>query len=455
MNKQGKSAARYRLILCSSSLGCIFALSLFSWPLFAQQLKKLEQEGQGFFNRNRINNRLFQDARRKTVATTQPTRLASNIYQPLARARQALATQARPMSGTVWVSCWSAKTDEIVVLSVNKQLLRVRGANLPVTIKGESATLIVDEPNGVNTKLSVQSTQDWIPLTLAFTIENGAQRFAYYTPAHYQLRSAALVSDGKAYIHDRVVQATTELKAAGYEIMPSMQEMAEKLTVVEHVDHYRFVNEPPIKLFEEIYTLYALNRGETYRYSISSAGAGGMIQMIPSTYRLVRNAFPGARLDESFVTAMADHEQAMRAMLLYLTMTYDFYRKNSTTATALDTIVRLNDLMAAGYNSNPTRIPSYLDRHNVDWTRALPHETNIYLSILHTLENPAEPQIDIARDYMARRLSAYHVAAKTSGSKQYHTKLARTRSNRAKGTKPYATVHKTSRGMYKVSSNRR
>jgi len=45
-------------------------------------------------------------------------------------------------------------------------------------------------------------------------------------------------------------------------------------------------------LFNEITTLYSLNTRNTYRYSVSTAGAGGMIQMIPSTYKMVRNLHP-------------------------------------------------------------------------------------------------------------------------------------------------------------------
>ena len=49
---------------------------------------------------------------------------------------------------------------------------------------------------------------------------------------------------------------------------------SERLCHVEHTDHKRFLTEDSASLFDEIRTLYALNAGDTYRYSVSTAGAG-------------------------------------------------------------------------------------------------------------------------------------------------------------------------------------
>jgi len=69
------------------------------------------------------------------------------------------------------------------------------------------------------------------------------------------------------------------------EVPADIVDVAEHLCLVEHTDHRRFTSEPH---FPEILSLYALNQGNTFRYSVSSAGAGGMIQMIPRTYEMIR-----------------------------------------------------------------------------------------------------------------------------------------------------------------------
>jgi hypothetical protein len=43
-------------------------------------------------------------------------------------------------------------------------------------------------------------------------------------------------------------------------------------------------------------------------------------------------------------------------------------------------------LMAAGYNSNPARLPGYLSRGGENWANLIPRETKIYLQILDSVE---------------------------------------------------------------------
>jgi hypothetical protein len=71
--------------------------------------------------------------------------------------------------------------------------------------------------------------------------------------------------------------------AKGIPIPNDIVNVAEHLCIVEHTDHKRFMNEKQAN-FPRYYPLYALNEAGTYRYSVSTAGAGGMIQMILWTY---------------------------------------------------------------------------------------------------------------------------------------------------------------------------
>jgi len=50
--------------------------------------------------------------------------------------------------------------------------------------------------------------------------------------------------------------------------------------------------------------------------AVSTAGAGGMIQMIPRTYAAIREQHPDAQLQADFVNGMRDHSNALKAMLL-------------------------------------------------------------------------------------------------------------------------------------------
>lgn len=109
--------------------------------------------------------------------------------------------------------------------------------------------------------------------------------------------------------------------------------------------------------------------------------------MIPSTYRIVRNRFPNAALMPDFVEGMRNHVNASQAMLLYMQMTWNDLSSSPTVTNALETgIATQEQLMAAGYNSNPAKLPGYINRGGAGWTNLIPRETKIYLQIWDSLE---------------------------------------------------------------------
>src|SRR5947209_3427324 len=133
--------------------------------------------------------------------------------------------------------------------------------------------------------------------------------------------------------------------------------------VVEHVDHDRFRREDRTTLYNEVYSLFALNELDTYRYSVSSAGAGGMVQMIAPTYQMVRGMHPGVGLNPDFVAGMRNHGNALEAMLLYMQDTWNGLAFNQDVQDALSAKTATQaELVAAGYNSNPAHLPQYLPR---------------------------------------------------------------------------------------------
>jgi hypothetical protein len=191
-----------------------------------------------------------------------------------------------------------------------------------------------------------------------------------------------VVNAGKFYVRNTIDIARQKLLQKGYAIAPNIADIAEKLSIVEHVDHYRFRNEYHPNIYNDVFALYALNEGQTYRYSVSSAGAGGMVQMIPSTYAMIRRLYGGAALMPDFVEGMRNHVNASQAMLLYIQMTYNDLVANQTVAEALQNGMATEaELMSAGYNSNPAKLPGYIKRGGTNWRNLIPRETQIYLQI--------------------------------------------------------------------------
>lgn len=268
-----------------------------------------------------------------------------------------------------------SKATEKLVSSEGGKQLRIR------TIRG----------NGVNTPVVlIDSKGDThLPLLVQYPVVRGGKYIetAYYMSTHPGLVNDEVVNAGRLYVHNIIEVARERLKAKGITVSPKIADIAERLAAVEHVDHLRFRTEPHSKIYDDIYTLFALNEGQTYRYSVSSAGAGGMVQMIPSTYRMVRSWHPNVPLMPDFVEGMRNHLNAAQAMLLYMNRTWDDLIKSPTVMDAyMSGIATQEQLMAAGYNSNPARLAGYIKRGGENWTSLIPRETKIYLQIYDSIE---------------------------------------------------------------------
>lgn len=246
-------------------------------------------------------------------------------------------------------------------------------------------------PNGVNTPVTIVDLSGivHIPLMVQYPVVRGGIYYetAYYMSTHPGLVTPEVISAGKYYVASTIDSAREKLRQRGISISPKVADIAERLSIVEHVDHYRFRTEYHQNIYNDIFTLYALNEGQTYRYSVSSAGAGGMVQMIPSTYRMIRNRFPAAGLMPDFVAGMQNHGNAAQAMLLYIQSTYDDLLKSPTIVDALQTgQANELELLSAGYNSNPARLAGYIKRGGDNWRNLIPRETQIYLQINASLD---------------------------------------------------------------------
>ncbi len=324
----------------------------------------------------------------------------SQIKSKLAEARRHLSTRPLTISSTesivptslIRVAFYDNRTRQIDSYVLTKEQFLTHGlSSMVISSAGKQLVSRTIRGNGVNTPVTIvdQTGTEHFPLMVQYPRENRGvmSEMAYYVSSHPNLITPEVVSAGRLYVRNVIDIAREQLKSKGYAIQPRVADNAERLSTVEHVDHLRFRTEPHANIYNDIFTLYALNEGQTYRYSVSSAGAGGMVQMIPSTYRMVRSLHPNAALMPDFVEGMRNHVNAAQAMLLYMQMTWNDLIANPTVYSALQTkIATQEQLMAAGYNSNPAKLPGYINRGGATWTSLIPRETKIYLQIWDSLE---------------------------------------------------------------------
>ena len=322
-----------------------------------------------------------------------PNRLRIRISeaQRLLKARP-MPTAMTPSLDFVTIAALLPETSQIHLIRVNKQTFLTRGSEVSgVSTTGLPVQIRVVRANGVNTAVTIfdDKNRSLLPLVVEFPIERAGKfrEMAYYTSAHPALLTADLMKAGQTYVNSMVDLAARRLKDRGNPINPMLIDIAKRLCIVEHVDHERFRNENRVALFEEIYTLYALNELDTYRFSVSSAGAGGMVQMIPWTYNLMRQRHPGVGLNPDFVFGMRNHGNALEAMLLYMQDTWGDLSANEDVQAALTAKqATYAEIMAAGYNSNAAKLPGYIRRAGPGWRSLIPRETQMYLQIYQSLD---------------------------------------------------------------------
>lgn len=303
-----------------------------------------------------------------------------------------LPTAMTPSIEFVTLAALDRRTSRIHQVTLPKETFLTKGAEVAMSSSlGTPVSVRIIRANGVNTAVTIfdNAGHSLVPLVVEFPIEKRGvfRELAYYTSAHPALLSHELARSGQIYVRTMLDLAAKRLREKGVVISPEILNVAERLCMVEHVDHERFRMENRAALFQEIYSLFALNQLDTYRYSVSSAGAGGMVQMIPWAYNLMRQRHPGVGLTPDFVVGMRNHLNALQAMLLYMRDIWSDLAGNEEVQYALNAkLATQPELLAAGYNSNAARLPLYIRRGGSGWRTLIPRETQIYLQIYKNFE---------------------------------------------------------------------
>lgn len=336
--------------------------------------------------------------------TPMPVRVSPTFFKPLSfklmkskieEAKRQMA--ARPVSTAmtdaslttdiIRIAFYDYTTSKVDYLVTSKTAFLQTNIDIKIlSSNGKLVTLRTVRANGVNTPVLIIDEKNLahLPLLVQYPVERNGQLYemAYYISTHPGIVTPEVVNAGKIYVRNTLDTARANLQKKGVFISPQVTDAAERLSIVEHVDHQRFRNEYAPSVYNDVFALYALNEGQTYRYSVSSAGAGGMVQMIAPTYYMVRSRYYSVGLIPDFVAGMQNHVNAAQAMLLYMQMTWSDLISNGTIYEAVENgIATPTELMSAGYNSNPAKLAGYIRRGGSNWKNLIPRETQIYLQI--------------------------------------------------------------------------
>jgi hypothetical protein len=241
-------------------------------------------------------------------------------------------------------------------------------------------TFSVRRDNGVNSDMAVIEPSAGKVLAVKYPVSNEGNRFgpgasvieAVYTPYSPEIATPEIIAEGIRVQSDLIDEAYARLyKQAVFssafpgrkivDVVP--KDVLTVLLMNEHIDPALFRSQGLAKtLVEQVLTVIATNREKAYAFSISSAGARGLVQMIPSTYSLIAKKYPAARLNPSFVQGMIDPINAIVAQVLLCDADWQSIRTRKDISAE-----RIGPYLAAAYNGGVGRVLNILKHDESDW----------------------------------------------------------------------------------------
>lgn len=272
----------------------------------------------------------------------------------------------------------------------------VRGAQSRTS--GFTVRLI--QQNGVNTLYEVTQPTGQIVLAIKTNVlqtRGGRRRGARTAPAIYvpygdALHRPPLVDAGRGYLEDLADRAGDRLDGLGVRSLADPDRLVTEmvpervlitLMIIEHIDPDDFNAKGARKMMESVMAMTAANGKESFAYSFSYAGAGGLAQFIRSTYRLTRARYPKAKLLPDFVDGMREHRNAIMAQ--YCLADWSLAKLPAETLKELSAADREEELgayLAAAYNGGESRAVAVYLKDPARWEesgRGLKPETVQYV----------------------------------------------------------------------------
>jgi hypothetical protein len=244
---------------------------------------------------------------------------------------------------------------------------------------------------GVGSRFEIKYPENMAVLALRTTVRSGENTFAevVYTPYSPEIDTLQVRRVGLDYLMQQIERAATDLKArkvrlngfARLALDPMSSRIALVLSIIEHIDPTRFKaceKGSEIVLVNEVLTIIGANTTNAYAYSKSPAGARGLFQLIPDTYRRLVKRYPDSGLEKDFVRGCTDHFNAAKASLLLFDADLKSLPEKRLREVRKDAS-EAGRYLAASYNCGAKRVYRSAKKCKSDWTCQLPEETKVYL----------------------------------------------------------------------------
>lgn len=260
--------------------------------------------------------------------------------------------------------------------------------------------------NGVNSKFQVNTPPNSKVIAIKYLItpvESGSKDAienslseAIYVPYNQNLESPEIIAYGAKYLDGVMAQVSDQLQnypsvsVPGKTIIQAIDPaLVKALVYAEHTDSNELLStNDPSGVINRVKVLFAINQGDTYRYSGSTAGALGISQFISSTYLGLVKRHPNANLIDDFKLGMADHVNSIKATYILL----DDYIQ-AVQFRARDGFIpgQAFDYGVAAYNGGVVRVAKAINSFGANWneesSNLLATKKSDVLSISNSVDN--------------------------------------------------------------------
>ncbi|HMG33849.1 MAG TPA: hypothetical protein VKM94_07925 [Blastocatellia bacterium] len=241
-------------------------------------------------------------------------------------------------------------------------------------------TLSMRRENGINSDIQCIQPAHARIVAVKYPVSNEGQRFgpgesvieAVYTPYSHEIKTEDVVTRGLEVMNSFIDKAYAKLADRGVlsrafpgrpVVKTIPREIVRVLLLNEHIDPSEFRSAEFAKpLAERVLTVIATNKEKAYAYSVSPAGARGLVQMIPSTYALIAGKYLEAGLRADFHAGMVDPVNAMMAQVLLCDS--DWQAIESREHLSVD---KCGPYLAAAYNGGVRRVLTILDHEKKEF----------------------------------------------------------------------------------------
>lgn len=154
--------------------------------------------------------------------------------------------------------------------------------------------------NGVNTKFTITSPEHHIVLEIKRPVRHGISfKEVIYTPYSESLDIPVVREAGLEYLRGVLRVAKNDLIKKGAAPLCEKfvaDDVSVTLAIIEHIDPLKFESGKYTteKLIHETLVILGTNKQKAYRFSTSKAGARGLFQFIPKTYKRIVDLYPQA-----------------------------------------------------------------------------------------------------------------------------------------------------------------